>query len=215
MFEHEPRPPHSVLKMMRDMYSTRTTASIFYTNDERVVCDIIIRQLTDLPSDDKVCMTTTTRTIFTAAATCTITTTATIICQLIRNYQCNQISKPSTVLLFQRRNEYLHLLWGVVEAGGWQEHQHRRSEVSTCCSNILAEEEPTAHKDQALVRKLLDAFPEFFADSNQSNVCVFECMCVCMYLCTYVWDRGREKGASFFSKHIHAFTQRQFAPNYL
>ncbi|XP_050716102.1 NCK-interacting protein with SH3 domain-like isoform X4 [Eriocheir sinensis] len=118
MFEHEPRPPHSVLKMMRDMYSTRATASIFYTNDERVVCDIIIRQLTDLPSDDK------------------------------------------------RRNEYLHLLWGVVEAGGWQEHQHRRSEVSTCCSNILAEEEPAAHKDQTLVRKLLDAFPEFFADSN-------------------------------------------------
>lgn len=54
MFEHEPRPPHSILKMMRDMYSTRATASIFYTNDERVVCDIIIRQLTDLPADDKV-----------------------------------------------------------------------------------------------------------------------------------------------------------------
>ncbi|MPC96740.1 NCK-interacting protein with SH3 domain [Portunus trituberculatus] len=54
MFEHEPRPPNSILKMMRDMYSTRATASIFYTNDERVVCDIIIRQLTDLPADDKV-----------------------------------------------------------------------------------------------------------------------------------------------------------------
>nr|XP_027222253.1 NCK-interacting protein with SH3 domain-like [Penaeus vannamei] len=45
MFDHEPRPPHSVLKMMRDMYSTRATASIFYTNDECVLCDIIIRQL--------------------------------------------------------------------------------------------------------------------------------------------------------------------------
>lgn len=54
MFDHEPRPPHSVLKMMRDMYSTQATAAIFYTNDERVVCDIIIRQLTDLPADDKV-----------------------------------------------------------------------------------------------------------------------------------------------------------------
>lgn len=54
MFDHEPRPPHSVLKMMRDMYSTRATASIFYTNDECVVCDIIIRQLSDLPADDKV-----------------------------------------------------------------------------------------------------------------------------------------------------------------
>lgn len=56
MFDHEPRPPHSVLKMMRDMYSTRATASIFYTNDECVVCDIIIRQLSDLPADDKVTM---------------------------------------------------------------------------------------------------------------------------------------------------------------
>ncbi|KAG7168142.1 NCK-interacting protein with SH3 domain-like [Homarus americanus] len=52
MFDHEPRPPNSVLKMMRDMYSTQATASIFYTNDERVACDIIIRQLTDLPADD-------------------------------------------------------------------------------------------------------------------------------------------------------------------
>ncbi|KAK8405388.1 hypothetical protein O3P69_001728 [Scylla paramamosain] len=118
MFEHEPRPPHSVLKMMRDMYSTRATASIFYTNDERVVCDIIIRQLTDLPADDK------------------------------------------------RRNEYLHLLWGVVEAGGWQEHQHRCHEVSTCCSNILAEEEPVALKDQALIQRLIDSYPKFFNDDN-------------------------------------------------
>lgn len=54
MFEHEPRPLHSVLKMMRDMYATRATASIFYTNDERVACDIVIRQLTDLPADDSV-----------------------------------------------------------------------------------------------------------------------------------------------------------------
>lgn len=54
MFDHEPRPLHSVLKMMRDMYATQATASIFYTNDERVTCDIVIRQLTDLPADDNV-----------------------------------------------------------------------------------------------------------------------------------------------------------------
>ncbi|MPC37803.1 hypothetical protein E2C01_031294 [Portunus trituberculatus] len=58
-----------------------------------------------------------------------------------------------------RRNEYLHLLWGLVEAGGWQEHQHRRQEVSTCCSNILAEEEPVALKDQALIQRLIDSYP--------------------------------------------------------
>ena len=41
--------------MMNDMYTCGTTALFFYTNDERVTCDIIIRQLNDLPSDDKVC----------------------------------------------------------------------------------------------------------------------------------------------------------------
>ena len=66
----------------------------------------------------------------------------------------------------QRRNEYLHLLWGLVEAGGWQEHQHRRHEVSTCCSNILAEEEPVALKDQVLIQRLVDSYPKFFSDDN-------------------------------------------------
>ncbi|XP_069945387.1 NCK-interacting protein with SH3 domain isoform X2 [Cherax quadricarinatus] len=114
MFDHEPQPPNSVLKMMRDMYSTRATASIFYTNDERVVCDIIIRQLTDLPADDK------------------------------------------------RRNEYLHLLEGVIVMGGWTDHQHRREEVCVCCSNILAEEEPAALEDQKIIRRLMESYQQYF-----------------------------------------------------
>ncbi|XP_071534266.1 NCK-interacting protein with SH3 domain isoform X2 [Panulirus ornatus] len=114
MFDHEPRPPHSVLKMMRDMYSTQATAAIFYTNDERVVCDIIIRQLSDLPADDK------------------------------------------------RRNEYLHLLEGVIVTGRWTDHLHRCEEVSLCCTNILAEEEPAALEDQNLVRCLVDKHSKYF-----------------------------------------------------
>ncbi|XP_068251129.1 NCK-interacting protein with SH3 domain [Palaemon carinicauda] len=115
MFDHEPRPPNSVLKMMRDLYSTRATASIFYTNDEKVVCDIIIRQLTDLPADDK------------------------------------------------RRNEYLHLMEGVILTGGWMEHQHRLSELRNSCSNILAEEEPVSLDDQKLIKRLTDVHPLFFS----------------------------------------------------
>ncbi|XP_069983091.1 NCK-interacting protein with SH3 domain isoform X2 [Penaeus vannamei] len=114
MFDHEPRPPHSVLKMMRDMYSTRATASIFYTNDECVLCDIIIRQLSDLPADDK------------------------------------------------RRNEYLHLMEGVIVAGRWTEHQHRRKELCSSCANILAEEEPAAVDDQKIISSLMESQPYFF-----------------------------------------------------
>ncbi|XP_045605711.1 NCK-interacting protein with SH3 domain isoform X2 [Procambarus clarkii] len=114
MFDHERQSPNSVLKMMRDMYSTRATASIFYTNDERVVCDIIIRQLTDLPADDK------------------------------------------------RRNEYLRILEGVILTGGWTDHQHRREEVYSCCSNILAEEEPAALEDQKIIRCLMESYQQYF-----------------------------------------------------
>ncbi|KAK4319971.1 hypothetical protein Pmani_009130 [Petrolisthes manimaculis] len=118
MFEHEPRPLHSVLKMMRDMYATQATASIFYTNDERVVCDIVIRQLADLPSDDS------------------------------------------------RRSDYLYLLAGLVGAGGWGEHRHRREEVIRCCTNILAEERDThtLNKDHHLARAIMNAHPEFFSE---------------------------------------------------
>ncbi|KAK7066412.1 hypothetical protein SK128_025838 [Halocaridina rubra] len=115
MFDHEPRPPNSVLKMMRDLYSTRATASIFYTNDEKVVCDIIIRQLTDLPADDK------------------------------------------------RRNEYLHLMEGLIITGGWMEHCHRHKELVLSCSNILAEEEPVSIDDQKLIKRIMDIYPQFFS----------------------------------------------------
>ncbi|CAL4162020.1 unnamed protein product, partial [Meganyctiphanes norvegica] len=53
IFEHTPRPPHSVIKMMLDVYSNPVTSQMIYTNDERVVCDIMLRQLSDLAPEDK------------------------------------------------------------------------------------------------------------------------------------------------------------------
>ena len=46
--------PNSLTKMLMDLFSHSTTASLFYTNDLLVVIDIITRQLTDLNPDDKV-----------------------------------------------------------------------------------------------------------------------------------------------------------------
>ena len=50
----EPNVPNSLTKMLMDLFSHSTTASLFYTNDLLVVIDIITRQLTDLNPDDKV-----------------------------------------------------------------------------------------------------------------------------------------------------------------
>ncbi|XP_060558045.1 NCK-interacting protein with SH3 domain-like [Ruditapes philippinarum] len=49
MFEHQPQPANSVMKMLQDMYSSPSTADILYTNDARVLIDIIMRHLIDLP----------------------------------------------------------------------------------------------------------------------------------------------------------------------
>lgn len=39
---------NSVLKMFIDIFSIPETAGMFYTNDNKVLIDIIVRQLTDL-----------------------------------------------------------------------------------------------------------------------------------------------------------------------
>ena len=47
---------NSVLKFAIDLYSQHSTAMLLYTNDVMVLIDIVIRQLTDLSNQDKVCM---------------------------------------------------------------------------------------------------------------------------------------------------------------
>ncbi|XP_076242766.1 NCK-interacting protein with SH3 domain [Calliopsis andreniformis] len=53
IFDHEPPPPHSVLKLFIDLFSNDITASLFYTNDVKVLIDIILRQLYDMFPGDK------------------------------------------------------------------------------------------------------------------------------------------------------------------
>lgn len=54
IFEHEPAPPNSVLKLFIDLFSKSSTANLFYTNDVKVLIDIIVRQLADLSPGDQV-----------------------------------------------------------------------------------------------------------------------------------------------------------------
>ncbi|KAF7990249.1 hypothetical protein HCN44_000054 [Aphidius gifuensis] len=53
IFDHEPAPPHSVLKLFIDLFENEITASLFYTNDIKVLIDIVLRQLFDIPPGDK------------------------------------------------------------------------------------------------------------------------------------------------------------------
>lgn len=54
VLEFIPAAPHSVLKLSLDTFSRRTTASLFYTNDTKVLLDITVRQLADLSAGDQV-----------------------------------------------------------------------------------------------------------------------------------------------------------------
>lgn len=54
MFEHEPQPPDSLLKFLCDLFSKRSTSGLLYTNDARVLIDIVLRQLIDLLPGDKI-----------------------------------------------------------------------------------------------------------------------------------------------------------------
>ncbi|KAB0794608.1 hypothetical protein PPYR_09950 [Photinus pyralis] len=53
IFEHEPSPPHSLLKLFLDLFSRKSTADLFYTNDIKVLIDIVVRNISDLSPGDK------------------------------------------------------------------------------------------------------------------------------------------------------------------
>ncbi len=54
VFDHAPPAPHSVLKFLQDVFSSRDTSDIFYRTDLMVMIDIIVRQISDLSPGDRV-----------------------------------------------------------------------------------------------------------------------------------------------------------------
>ncbi|KAK9889682.1 hypothetical protein WA026_007061 [Henosepilachna vigintioctopunctata] len=54
IFDHTPAPPHSLIKLFMDLFSDKKTANLFYTNDTKVLIDIVVRNISDLsPEDEK------------------------------------------------------------------------------------------------------------------------------------------------------------------
>lgn len=53
MLDHDPKPPNSIMKLLQDMYNDPGTATILYTNDAKVLIDIVLQHIVDLPAGDK------------------------------------------------------------------------------------------------------------------------------------------------------------------
>lgn len=56
VLKHTKPPVNSVLKMLVDLFSAPETTLLFYTNDIKVLIDILVRQLSDLSAGDVVSM---------------------------------------------------------------------------------------------------------------------------------------------------------------
>ncbi|KAF4097187.1 NCK-interacting protein with SH3 domain-like [Onychostoma macrolepis] len=56
VFDHTPPAPHSVLKFLQDVFSSRDTSDIFYRTDLMVMIDIAVRQISDLSPGDRMRM---------------------------------------------------------------------------------------------------------------------------------------------------------------
>jgi Protein of unknown function (DUF2013) len=54
LLKHTPPPANSVLKILVDLYSFRETAALFYSNDNKVLIDILVRQLSDLSANEPI-----------------------------------------------------------------------------------------------------------------------------------------------------------------
>lgn len=54
VLKHTKPPVNSVLKMLVDLFSIPETTQLFYTNDVKVLIDILVRQLSDLSAGDVV-----------------------------------------------------------------------------------------------------------------------------------------------------------------
>ena len=54
MFEFAQSCPDSVMKFLIDLFASKNTSGIFFTNDLMVLIDIVLRQITDRPVKDKV-----------------------------------------------------------------------------------------------------------------------------------------------------------------
>ncbi|KAI5636319.1 NCK-interacting protein with SH3 domain [Phthorimaea operculella] len=155
IFDHEPAPAHSVLKLVIDLFSRKKTADHFYTNDVNVTIDIIVRQLADLSPGD---------TLKLAIELFSRKKTA-------DHFYTNDVNVTIDIIVRQladlspgdtRRQQYLKILQGIIRNTDYGAHLHRRDDLLRCFARIFCEEGDCSRDDQALVRAISNEFPHYF-----------------------------------------------------
>lgn len=100
--------------MFIDLFGNDTTASLFYTNDVKVLIDIVLRQLMDIAPGDKVI-------------------------DLTINDFPHAIIDTLMWFYFQpfQRRQYLELCRRVLRTSGYNEHRHRADDVLKCFTRFV------------------------------------------------------------------------------
>jgi len=127
---------NTVLRMFIDIFSHPDTAGMFYTNDIKVLIDIVVRQLSDLDAGSTVSPP---------------KVNATIV-----------LPTKYTLIWFQTRPCYLELCRRILRNTNYQEHQHRKHDLMKIFTRIFCEETECSASDQQLVREIANEFPQLF-----------------------------------------------------
>jgi len=125
---------NTVLRMFIDIFSHSDTAGMFYTNDIKVLIDIVVRQLSDLDAGSSVSL------------------------QKF-NKSIRLLYYP---IRFQTRPCYLELCRRILRNTNYQEHQHRKHDLMKIFTRIFCEETECSASDQQLVREIANEFPQLF-----------------------------------------------------
>lgn len=142
VLKHTKPPVNTVLKMLVDLFSIPLTASMFYTNDVKVLIDILVRQLSDLCCGDPVS-------------------------DGLTFIMSREFHFTSSFFLFpplhsQLRRWYLELCRRILRNTDYAEHQHRALDLMKIFTRIFCEDVPEAISDQKIVREISNEFPQIF-----------------------------------------------------
>ncbi|KAH8292702.1 hypothetical protein KR018_003227 [Drosophila ironensis] len=135
VLKHPNEHMNTVLRMFIDIFSHPDTAGMFYTNDIKVLIDIVVRQLSDLDAGSTVCQILNITSEYNAMAHCT-----------------DRQTRPC----------YLELCRRILRNTNYQEHQHRKHDLMKIFTRIFCEETECSASDQQLVREIANEFPQLF-----------------------------------------------------
>lgn len=124
--------------MFVDLFATRETAGLFYTNDNKVLIDILVRQLSDLSAGDPVSVNSHFFSFY--------------------RYFYSLVVHTHT----QLRRTYLELCRRIVRNTDYAEHSHRKPDLMKVFTRIFCEEGECSLRDQQLVREIANEFPQIF-----------------------------------------------------